>query len=215
MENQQKPEQFLEDLNRTRILIQKKFSEIRSILFQRERNLLKELDVIQKNYEIQLSLYLKRVELSKQTQANEKMNNDDWNVSELSSLEDESKSIEEMRPRKRIQFRIPRDVMSTFDRVGAIKVVDENPQTRRRPTYGEERESQQFKLTRRRSKDDFDLTHIRQEGVKGLHATYSAPNLDSERKFKAGEDHPLKKNKIKSGLCQMFYPSKHSSPTIL
>ena len=215
MEHQQTLDQFLSEINRIRIRILNKFSEIKTVLFERERSLLKELDIIQNTFEVQLNLYKKQVQICKDLVPNlaELRTNEIY----LPQLIQERQTAESLKPLKKIQFRLTPNITSIIDRIGSIKVTDENPNTRRKPTYGEERESQLFKLTRKRSKDDLDLTQIRKPFSLEIKNTLSAPQLQMiGREFRRGDYHPLKKNKIVSSkLSQITFPSKHSSPSAL
>ncbi|KAI6646308.1 Telomerase-binding protein EST1A isoform X2 [Oopsacas minuta] len=158
MDPYRRPERFLDELNRTRIIILHRFSEMKTVLFERERRLLKELDIIQSNFEIQLNIYQKRSQTSKEYFASMediKIDSSFENIYPKLVVEDR-KNVENLLPMKKIQFRIPHNIFSTLERLGSIKVMDDNPNTRRKPTYGEERESHLFQLTRRKSKDDFE-----------------------------------------------------------
>ena len=214
MEFQQNPDQFLSEINRIRITILRKFSEMKTSLFERERNLLKELDIIQNNFEVQLNIYKKHV---RSCTGSVEINIDTPRNSSFPQLVLEGPAVESLLPKKKIQFRLTPNITATLDRIGSIKVTDENPNTRRRPTYGEERESQLFKLTRRKSKDDFDLTQIRKPYSLEFKNTFSAPELEVPgEKLRIGEYHPLKKNKVVlSNLSQMTFPKKHSCPSAL
>ena len=211
------PEKFLSDINRIRITILHRFSGMRAVLFERERHLLKELDTIQTTFETQLNLYKKRVQACKETILSlDEIKIDVTRDTSLPQLFEERQTAESLKPKKRIQFRLTPSITTTLDRIGTIKVTDENPNTRRKPTQGEERESQLFNLTRKRSKDDLDLTQIRKPTSLAITNTLSAPVLPiTGRDFRRGEYHPLKKHKVVSSLSQVAFPSKHSSPSAL
>lgn len=208
MESYKRPEIFLDEINRTRLIILHRFSEMKSVLFERERHLLKELDTIQSNFEIQLNIYKKRLRDSKESLTGLEIPN----LSYSEFVVEERQTPQELLPMKKIQFRMTPNFISFLDKIGSIKVIDDNPNTRRRPTVGEERESQLFQLARRKSKDDFDLTHVRKPYILPIKSTFSAPtsNHRSPKEF-----HPLKRTQIQSKLNQMTFPSKHSSPSAL
>ena len=208
MESYKQPEIFLDEINRTRLIILHRFSEMKSVLFERERHLLKELDTIQSNFEVQLNIYKKRIRYLKESFSGVEA----LRPSDLELIVEERMTPQELLPMKKIQFRMTPNFISFLDKIGSIKVVDDNPNTRRRPTYGEERESQQFQLARRRSKDDFEITQVRKAYVLPIKPTFSTPT--SNRRC-PNESHPIKRIQIQSKLNQMTFPSKHSSPSAL
>ena len=208
MESYKRPELFLDEINRTRLIILHRFSEMKSVLCERERHLLKELDTIQSNFEVQLNIYKKRLHNIKESFAGVEIPN--WNDAEF--IVEERQAPQELLPMKKIQFRMIPNFISSLDKIGSIKVIDDNPNTRRRPTYGEERESQLFQLTRRKSKDDFEITQVRKPYLLPIKPTSSAPtsNHNCPKEF-----HPIKRAQIKTKLTQMTFISKHSSPSAL